>query len=332
MIIRPKQKLDEDDEYITNKFGFKIKTGSNIESSLSKHRFAVNGNSIREESLLILPKKKLMVKEISIGSLSLDYGSILGRPYYPGNRCRVVHDLSSGKLIEWGVSSELPSNSGHKSDQLLGFISDLNPIKQIRHSNDIYCTKYIEPITNYYDIEHVANSLYSVEDSLQLPYNEFIGLLNSFFSQWTFDLPFECTVILDSKLGFTIKHFKYLKGIIDYDIMIKRAGEFVKQLDKLSDLFKRNSENWNRSLRVTVFIGAFCSIVRLHDNEHKAITLNSTISGCNHFESVIMNTANNPDDYPFSEEAGLLLKTKFGNITDEIMSSINYLSDESLYI
>lgn len=326
MIIRPKQKLDEDD-YITDRFGFKIEN-----SSLSKHRFAVNGNSIREESLLILPNKKLMVKEISIGSLSIDYGSILGRPYYPGNRCRIVYDLDSGKLIEWGVSSGLPSTSGYKSDQLLGLISADNPVKQIHHSNDIYCTKFIEPSKNYYDIEHRASSIYSIEDDFQLPYTEFIGLINSFFSQWTFDLPFECTVILDSKLGFTIKNFRYLKNIIGYDIIIKRAGEFVKQLDKLAYLFKRNSEVWNRDLRVTVFMGAFCSIVRIHDKEHKAISLDSTISGCNHFESVVMNMAANPSNYPFSEEAGILLGTKFGNITDEIIGSINYLNDESLYI
>ena len=338
MIIRPFYRTEEkpylDTLKISNSLNFEVSKDFYGNVYFHKKRIGVNDKgAFRCEEINIFPKTKTLIKETTFGSFDpKDELNLLGRNANSISRIRSTLDLKTGKLVEWGSESPIPSNNGSRNFQVLGFLNTNMYGHHIRYEDKFYQTDKIENGDESFDIDSVKFKIYGTEDNLQMGYIETVGLMETFFSQWSFDYPFESSIIIDSKDGFNIVKLKYLKGILEEEAALKLFSDYLTGLDKLTELFKYNCFKEKRHIRVYVYTSAFCAIIKIHDCDHREIKLDSIISGSNHFKTLIFNKASNPNYYDFSEEAGIILRTRHGNISDEFIKSLNYLNDENLYI
>lgn len=291
--------------------------------------FSNNSGSVRIEEIIVNTEKKTIVKKCIFGEFDrspLNFGNIIN----VDDVMSVTLDLKTGNRLRFNTYSGIPNNSRSITGQIVGYISEPIPKSVMLNKNDIvYNTDYIDDLYHTeYDKQNILYKIYAIEDIFQMSYSELIGFTSAFFSQWGFSYPFESSIIIDTKSEeFSIKSFKYLQGVIEKDLITQLFASYVKDLSNLTSLVSYNAERENRHFRMLIYSTPFVSVIRIKDMNHPK-DINGTFypSASNHFRSMINNAASK-SGYDLTEEAGYILTNNNGDISSEILESINYIDN-----
>lgn len=320
MLIKPFSPIKEK-EFIRFNNGYKL----HKDGSLSRRRIATctGRDFARVEEIKIIPKMSMIVKTCTYGLFNtpnyIDTISWMGSSI----------DMESGEIIDYGAYSPIPNTSNYHTTQLLGDYMPKTTIK-INDSDSIYVTNFINSEDNLSNYELLNYKIFGMEDYLQMNYNDLIGVLDSFFSQWGFNYPFDSFVVIDTYSKTFTPKFKYLKGVLDESTALKLFGLYAKSISKLVDLISYHSEMSKRKFRIKVFTNAFMSVIRITDLEHKGINITLTPSASDHFQTIINNCIAEKH-FDLSENAECLMGSNTKEISLDMINSVGYLNYLNLF-
>lgn len=325
MLIKPFRQ--EYEPSITLKGGF-VKN-QNTSEYKRRRVFSNKSGSVRIEEININPKTKTIVKNCIFGEFDkspLNFGNIIN----VDDSMSITLDATTGKRKNFNIYSGIPNNSNSMTGQIVGNIYSPIPKTIALDKNDIvYNTDYIDDLYHTeYDKEKILYKIYAIEDIFQMSYSELVGFVSAFFSQWEFSYPFESEIIIDTKSEvFDIKSFKYLEGVIEKEIMMTLFASYTRDLSNLTALLSYNAKKENRNFRVLVYSTPFVSVIRIKDIKYpKEINETFSPSASNHFRSIINNVASK-SDYDLTEEAGYIITNCNGDVSSEILETIDYIDD-----
>ena len=113
----------------------------------------------------------------------------------------------------------------------------------------------------------IYDEVYDYENTYQMYFYEFIGLINIFFSNWLWNYPMSTYVIIDCKRGtYNIPKFSIL-NVIDKDTSHKIYLNFIKGVSEISKMLKRICEIYGKNYVLNIFIGNEC-VIKIFDIEH----------------------------------------------------------------
>lgn len=113
----------------------------------------------------------------------------------------------------------------------------------------------------------IYDEVYDYENTYQMYFYEFIGLINIFFSNWLWNYPMSTYVIIDCKRGtYNVPKFSIL-NVIDKDTSHKIYLNFIKGVSEISKMLKRICEIYGKNYVLNVFIGNEC-VIKIFDIEH----------------------------------------------------------------
>lgn len=320
MLIKPFSTIKEK-EVIKLNNGYKL----HKDGSLSKKRIATctEHDFARIEEIKIIPKLSKILKTCTYGYFNTP--NYIETISWMGSSI----DMESGEIIDYGAYSPIPNINNYYTSQLLGDYMPQNTI-QIKDSDNIYVTDFINSEDNLSNYEFLNYTIFGAEDYLQMNYNDIIGILDAFFSQWGFNYPFDSYVIIDTYSKTFTPKFKYLKGVLDESVALKLFGLYAKNISKLVDLISYHSEMNKRKFRIKVFTNAFMSVIKITDLEHKEINITLTPSASDHFQSII-NSCAAEKNFIVSENAECLMGNNAKYISLDMMNSVDYLNDLKLF-
>lgn len=320
MLIKPFSPIKEK-ETIRLSNGYKV----HKDGSLSRRRIATcnNRDFARVEEIKIVPRLGKILKTCTFGQFNT--------PNYIDTISWMESsiDMESGEIIDYGAYSPIPNTSNYFTSQLLGDYMPQNTIR-VKNSDNIYVTDLINSEDKLSNYEFLNYAIFGAEDYLQMNYNDVIGILDSFFSQWGFNYPFDSYVIIDTYSKTFTPRFKYLKGVLDESTALKLFGLYAKNISKLVDLLSYHSEMNKRKFRIKVFTNAFMSVIRITDLEHKDINITLTPSATDHFQAVINNCIAEKH-FCLSENVECLMGNNAKEISLDMMNSVDYLNDLKLF-
>jgi hypothetical protein len=122
----------------------------------------------------------------------------------------------------------------------------------------------------------IDSEVNSYEMIFQLPYVDTIGLINSFFTTWTYTHPFEAYIIIDMKRKlFNVPKLRFHPGI-SKEVMTAIYIKLLTDIDILINYVYRVMEKEKSFYSIKVFLYPFGSIIRLHlEDYHEYKYLNS---------------------------------------------------------
>lgn len=320
MLIKPFNPIKEK-EIIKINNGYKL----HKDGSLSRRRIAtnINHNFARIEEIKIVPKLNKILKTCTFGQFNtpnyIDTISWMGSSI----------DMESGEIIDFGAYSPIPNTSNYFTSQLLGDYMPQSTIR-VKDSDNIYVTNLINSKENLSNYEFLNYTIFGTEEYFQMNYNDIVGILDSFFSQWGFNYPFDSYVIIDTYSKTFTPKFKYLKGMLEESTAFKLFSLYTKSISRLVDLLSYHSEMSKRKFRIKVFTSAFMSVIRITDLEHKEINLTLTPSASDHFQTIINNCIAEKN-FSVSENAECLMGSNAKEISLDMMNSVDYLNDLKLF-
>lgn len=113
----------------------------------------------------------------------------------------------------------------------------------------------------------IYDEVYDYENTYQMYFYEFIGLINTFFSNWLWNYPMSTYVIIDCKKGvYNIPKFSIL-NVMDKDTSHKIYLSFIKGVSEISKMLKRICEIYGKNYVLNIFIGNEC-VIKIFDIEH----------------------------------------------------------------
>lgn len=112
----------------------------------------------------------------------------------------------------------------------------------------------------------IYDEVYDYENTYQMYFYEFIGLINIFFSNWLWNYPMSTYVIIDCKRGtYNVPKFSIL-NVIDKDTSHKIYLNFIKGVSEISKMLKRICETYGKNYVLNVFVGNEC-VIKIFDIE-----------------------------------------------------------------
>jgi hypothetical protein len=178
-------------------------------------------------------------------------------------------DYLDGGYIQSGGYAQFPGDC----DTFVSYGTLLElPIEKINLKNSNCKIRSLSSLeyTNL-NLDLIDAEVIGFENAYQLPYTETIGLLNAFFSTWTYGYPFEAIVIIDTKRrSFNIPKIIYLP-VITKDMMKQIYMKFVKETDSISNYIFRIMEKEKRELKFLIFFHPFGSIIKIKDLDRNTI-------------------------------------------------------------
>lgn len=112
----------------------------------------------------------------------------------------------------------------------------------------------------------IYDEVYDYENTYQMYFYEFIGLINIFFSNWLWNYPMSTYVIIDCKRGtYNVPKFSIL-NVIDKDTSHKIYLNFIKGVSEISKMLKRICEMYGKNYVLNVFVGNEC-VIKIFDIE-----------------------------------------------------------------
>jgi hypothetical protein len=241
--------------------------------------------------------------------------------------------MMTGECIDYGINSQTPNFTDNKTYQLLGNNYDNSNTYIIQDTDRIYPSNYVDEFLHIstFDPNSIINKVWSAEEVLQMDYTDLIGLLDSFFTQWGFNFPFDSYIVIDTKTKQFTPKFTYLNGIMDKNSVLPLFAAYVREISKLVEYISRCCEIFdNRHFRIKIFTNAFVSVIVINDIDYKEIEYKLNPSNCDHFRSLVNNKLA-CRSYGLTEAASILFNTKNKNISDEILQSIDFLDNFTLF-
>lgn len=308
---------------------------------LDRRRIAVSPKGrARIEEIHIDPKEKTITKICSLGSFE-NYKQSIGNRINIDSSIMIMNDLLTGERIGCNIKSQTPNNSDTKTFQLLNFNEfdywnwqdRANSTYVLQEGDRVYPSKYVDEFIHEstFNPEFIGFGINSIEDTIQMPYVNFVGLLDSFFTQWGLGYPFDSTITIDTKTKEFTPRFSYCKELIDERSALAMFGTYAKEISKLVDLISHCSLVEKRHFRINIFTNAYLAIIKVTDMDYKEMSFDINSSHCDHFRALVNNKIARKD-YDVSEAAGLIVTNKnFGSISSEILESVNYLTDIELF-
>lgn len=318
MILKP-QIVPTVDNYPL-KPGFKESYDDLWGKLFEKRRVACNKlGDVRIEKITIYPEIKLLTKECSFGKKR--YDSV--KPdsvcmYFDAkNNMYTSIDLNSGKCVQWGSDCKSPSYNCTGYRLYAGYSEEPEPTPcfiSLDSSDQIYSTDKLEFCFTGFDLESRKADIYCAENSLQMGYTSCVGLLTSFFTQWSYSFPFDSFVIFDTSKGFNIPEFKYL-NIVDKELGQKMYTEYIKSISRVFDIIKRNCEIEKKNIRIYIFTSAFTTVIKIKDH---GLTLDYNLNASDHFDTIISNVESDGAGWCMSEECGAIMGTDNREISSDM--------------
>ena len=332
MLILPK--TDKDSKLTEFKNGYKIIEDPINGNCFYKRRIGIdNSGNCRIEKIEIYPELGFMIKDCSYGEKIKSYDQSLNGGIRINKSMYTSIDLKTGAKLQWGADTLAPLALFVEPSYLFsGYYGDPSPdLAFIEEGDIIYSTNKLSDFTKRsteYDV--AKNKIFSEEDFLQMGYTKFIGLLTAWFTQWTFEYPFDSFVIIDTKTGtYNVPEFKHL-GFIEKDYIKNIYKEYLKELSNLSKLLKYNCDKENRHFRILVYTGSYSTVIRIKDIDHKGIVVDHNLSGSDHFLSLVYNMISDGFKFNISEEAFKIVNTSNGEVSQDMISA--YLDDPNVNI
>ena len=113
----------------------------------------------------------------------------------------------------------------------------------------------------------IYDEVYDYENTYQMYFYEFIGLINIFFSNWLWNYPMSTYVIIDCKRGtYNVPKFSIL-NVINKDTSHKIYLNFIKGVSEISKMLKRICEMYGKNYVLNIFIVNEC-VIKIFDIEH----------------------------------------------------------------
>lgn len=316
MLIRP-QVIEKDARILSNnRLGFE-RLETEFGEVFSKKRVAGNKNgTVRVEELDIYPEGNFMVKKCLYGKRTNRYGN---NEVTLKNTMYSTVDCGSGELLQFGSTNLSPygdwmyAGSHEYPEREKIILSGEENFYESNRLNDCF--------TSGYDLSSIKSDIYANEDVLQIAYNDCVGLLTSFFSQWNFGIPTDSFVIIDTLRGeFNVPKFTYL-NIVDREHGKKMYAYYIKHVSSVVDLLTRNCEMYKKKLRIMVFNSAYTTVIKIKDLENKGLRLDYNLNASDHFSSILHNMVSGNDKWILSEESHVILKPDMGVVSDKMIDS-----------
>lgn len=332
MIIIPKS--DKSTDLPSFKNGYKIIEDPLRGNCFYKKRIAVdNDGNCRIEKIEIYPELGFLIKDCSYGEKIKSFDPLLKSGIKINKSMYSSIDLKTGSKLQYGADTIAPTAPMFEpSYYFSGMYAEPSPeIAFIEDGDIIYKTdKLISPFNSSGDYSIAEERIYAQEDQIQIGYTKLIGLLYSWFTQWSFEYPFDSFVIIDTKSGtYNIPEFKYL-NFIEKDYAKNIYKEYLKGLSKLTKLLKYNCDKEKRNLRILVYSGSYSTVIRIKDINHKELIIDNNLSGSDHFISLIYNMISDGFKFNISEEAFNIVNLSNGDISEDMISS--YVDDPNVKI
>lgn len=313
-------------------------SSNNIKANLlDRRRIAVSPKGrARIEEIHIDSNKKTITKICSLGNFE-NYKYSVGNRIQIDNSVLIVSDLLSGETIDYKVKFQIPNNNDSKTYQTLSgnymFLDETNSVYVLKDTDRVYPSKYVDEFIHdsTFNPEYITLGIWSSEEAVQMSYVDFIGLLDSFFTQWGLGYPFDSTVVIDTKTKNFTPTFKYCKELIDEDTALAIFATYAKEISKLIDMISYISELEGRHFRIKVFTNAYMSTISVTDMDYNEMSFNINSSHCDYTRSLINNRMAS-SKYLISEAAGIVLTNKlFNNITSDIIDSVDYVDTFQIF-
>jgi hypothetical protein len=177
-----------------------------------------------------------------------------------------VNDINEGCYVQSGGYSFYPSeNPDCDSYVYYGYMNHLVP-SSINVEDESYKKITMPSLASAnFTLSRINDEVAGFENLYQLPYTETLGLLNSFFSTWTYSYPFECYVYIDTKKKcFNIPKIIYLPYIGKDDIGSLYA-KFIQEVSSVCMYLSHIIEKENQAFNIIIFLHPFGSVVRIID-------------------------------------------------------------------
>ncbi len=329
MILKPQQ-FDNDETVVT--LGFKESYDELWGRNFNKKRIACNNNGdVRIEDLAIFPDDNYLIKMCTFGKKyvsMMDFNpksnSISKERIDVKNHMYTTIDLKSGKCEQWGSHTRSPLYSSTDYWFDVGELDFTNYPQTIYLSpkDKMYNTSKLRHCFLGFDLNDIQASIYGTENSLQIGYTKCVGLLTSFFTQWSYSIPFDSFVIIDTDKGFNVPIFKYL-NIFGKNVGKMTYAKYVNAISNVFEILKRNCEYEKKHLRINIFTSAYTTVIKIHDKQQKGFTMDFNLNASDHFNSIMANVESEGYDWGLSEECGTMMSTDNYNITDEMIQAYN---------
>jgi hypothetical protein len=333
MLIIKKSK--NDDVTTTFKNGYKIIEDPLKGNCFYKKRIAIdNEGNCRIEKCEICPELGYLIKDCSYGKKIKTFDPSLSNGIRISKSMYTTIDLKTGAKLQWGADTLAPTALYCDPHYFFSGLYD-EPSPDLIFVDDgdiVYKTdKIINPfMSDALEFSDVLSKIYIEEDTLQIGYTKCIGLLISWFTQWSFEYPFDSYIIIDTKTGtFNVPEFKSL-NFIEKDYIKNIYKEYLKGLSNLTRLLKYNCDKENKRLRILIYSGSYSTVIRIKDIDHKEIVIDHNLSGSDHFQSLIYNLISDGFKYNISEEAYNVVNSSNGDISEDMISS--YIEDPNVKI
>jgi hypothetical protein len=324
MLIKPYEKMP--DRYGLNKIKPYYGECGEICYDLI-HRISINPdkNVGRLEKITLAtdeedPENTYIVKECATGPMKYNKFILHGEPapsLRVENYTYVTTDID-GEYLQSGGLSQYPTENEIDSYVEYGF-NDLDTANDFIVDEDYFKKKINKSIefTNL-TMNNIREEVLLYENKFQLPYTETIGFLDTFFSTWTFNYPFECYIIIDpARRIFNIPKIKYLP-FIKAEEMKAIYSLLVMEVDRMSNYLFRVFERERRHLKIVVFLHPFGSVIKLIDMDmHREEKFNVYTTG--QVQSLMKNVITDGVKYFGSESFGILRQGPKGEVMENAL-------------
>ena len=240
----------------------------------------------------------------------------------------------TGEIEQYGLQVPVPAlNPVMDTNYFIGYKDagdPLNPIgsfsQKVAIDEDAADKSNIEiPINTANRFDTFIQTVYSYENIYQMHYYKFIGLINSYFTSYMWNIPVDAFIIIDCVHGaYNIQSFK-IANVMSRDKMCEIYKKFLASVSELTILLKRTCEKNKRKFEVQAFIGNQNCIVRLRDLVHGAIVSSNGVFDT-HFlanndlsATIMMSAISGETGYLVSDEYNVL--NKCNPVIDGIIDS-----------
>ena len=320
MLLMPKRIQDNDI----------LKFSPNI---ITDKKIAISSNhNARLEELIVDSKNKTITKNSFTGYLSTNNNIEVC------NKMQVVSDMNTGETISYNLSSLMPSyDNNYNMSQNIGFFysdKDLNLKSYDLHSYDKrYVNDLIGDSKYITDFDYINAAIYGVENLLQVDYGDLVSVLEMFFTQWSFNIPFVSNIIIDTeRRSFNIPKFTYFQKIISEEIAMNLYATFAKELSSLCEfMFDLFNNVYKRKFRILIHHTPFVTVIKIKDTDNKEISLDFNVSASDHLKAMV-NNAVSCKWYCNNDSLNVITdKTHNRDITFDVLDTIDYINSNDIF-
>jgi hypothetical protein len=219
-------------------------------------------------------------------------------------------DYFSGDYLQSGGYCSFPLSDDSDSCVAYGDLYDM-PLEKLLLEDKSYNKRTLNSLTHTrLTSDEMYDEVDIFENEYQLPYTETIGMLNVFFSSWTYGYPFEARIIIDCvKKLFNIPKINYLP-IIGMNMIKDIYIKFIKEVDFISNYLFSITEQAKKNIKFLIFLYPFGSIIKIKDFDRNTID-NVKVYSPNQAHALMKNVNAGGIGYVAGDSLELLTRSQF---------------------